>query len=105
MFIFHRKISPLNVNRIPETNEQDDLNDEVSAIESAKNIPRLLYDLCGGDGTESAALHIKNVEKLFVITNNKKLDEATPMNSTPAPPPPPQEKKKKHRRNRYNRNK
>lgn len=98
-----------------DASEHDDLHDGLSGIASSKSIPRLVCDLLGGgDGSEPAALHIKNVEKLYVITNNKKADDTTPTNNTPQPLPAaaatddaatPKEKKKKFRRKRFNRDK
>lgn len=103
---FHLQISPLNVNRKIDSNEHNDLCDELSAIASGKNIPRLVCDMMGGDGNESAAVHIKNVENLYVIANNNKIEEKTPTNSTPTKETTEKtEKKKKHRRNRNFHNK
>lgn len=102
-FFLSTLISPLNINHKIDTNEHDDLCDELSGIAFGKNIPRLVCDIFGGDGSQSAALHIKNVEKLFVIANNKNIDGTTPTNSTPTEET--KEKKKKYRRNRDFRNK
>lgn len=95
----------MNVNRKTVADKHDNnLSDEVSAT-TDKNLSQLVCDMFS-NSSEPATLHIKNVEKLYIVTNTKKTDE------TPPPPPPTNddaplnEKKKRNRRyNRYNRNK
>lgn len=104
-FCFALNFSPLNVNRKIVAHENGDSFDEALAI-TDKNIPRLICDMFG-DGNQSANLHITNVQKMYVIANNKRTDETPPpaaagaaaalANITPAT------EKKKSRHNRRNR--
>lgn len=84
-------------------NVAHDLCGEVSMLSDAA-IPRLVCDMLG-DGKQPATVHIRNVEKMYVIANTRKPDETT---TTPTNAPTTvetKEKKKKNRRKRSNRNK
>lgn len=82
-------------------NGHDGLSDDASVF-ADKTIPRLICDMVG-DGTKAATVHIKNVEKMYIIANTKKFDVATPLDDTP--PPPSEQPMKRTKRWRKNRNK
>lgn len=80
-------------------NDADDSSSEADLMNViGENIPQLVLDASNGLN-QPANLLIKNVKKLYIVSNGKTNDEPLTKDDTP------KEIKKKNRRNRRNRNK
>lgn len=80
-------------------NDADDSSSEADLMNViGENIPQLVLDTSNGLN-QPANLLIKNVKKLYIVSNGKTNDEPLTKDDTP------KEIKKKNRRNRRNRNK